>query len=382
MHLRFLQFGLAIIRLALMLALGVTALEASSAFDPLTVSLHPSPALSPLPSWAGSFAPLVTPAASGVELTVPPLAQQEEIGCFVLTTVFDDRGDGGPVVEWISPSGEHTLLSAGLGEVGVAPGPNVRTLLIPQTVALDGGKVRVSFAGRFERLLTVVLRPARELSLAALPSDLSPGLIDESGHVLSEEEISGKDRTPISGDRTDGYLVHADLGMAPIRVDLPSNGDSTEYVVPVSAPPAGCLLQADLAGLDPESWIGVDLNGENRGTLSPAPFSLNDPGVLLVKGRIALAGWRKASLYLPGRLWKPGDNSLVLTLHRGTGDAGEAVHLRQVTCDMLFPKPTPEADNTLSTGSVFGNPSPALFHAGTPSPLPLSPSNGGSATTP
>ena len=382
MHLRFPQSGTVIIRLALMLSLGVTALGASSALDPLSVSLHPSPTLSPLPSWAGSSAPVVTPAASEVELPVPSLAQQEEIGCFALTTVFDDRGDGGPVVEWISPSGERTLLSSGLGEVGVAPGPNVRTLLIPQAVALDGGKVRVSFAGRFERLLTVVLRPARELSLAALPSDLSPGLIDEAGHVLSAEEISGKDRAPLSGDRTDGYLVHADLGTAPIRIDLPGTSDSTEYVVPVSGIPSGCLLQADLAGLDPESWIEVDLNGENRGTLAPAPFSLNDPGVLLVKDRLTLAGWRKASLYLPGRLWKQGDNSLVLTLHRGTGDAGEAVHLRQVTCDMLFPKPSPEADNTLSTGSVFGNPSPALFHAGTPSPLPLSPSTGGSAATP
>lgn len=370
MRFRFPQSGSLIIRLALMTLFVLSMGEASASLEPLSVTLHPSTTVSALPSWAGTAAPVVTPETSSVEFSVPSLALDEEIGCFVLTTVFDDRGDGGPLVEWITPKGEKTLLSAGLGEVGVAPGPNVRTLLIPQSVTFDGGKVRVSFAGRFERLLTVVLRPARELSLAALPSDLSPALIDGAGQVLSSEEVSGKDPKPTSGDRSDGYLVHADLGTAPIRFDLPGTGDSTEYVVPVSANPSGCLLQAEIAGLDPESWIGVSLNGESRGSLAPAPFSLNDPGVLLDNGRIRLAGWRKSSLYLPGRLWKEGDNSLVLTLHRGQGDDSSPVLLRHVTVDVLFQSPAPE---TLSTGSLFGNPSPDLFHTGSPRPLPIAP---------
>lgn len=372
MSFRFPQSGTFVIRLALMTALFVASGEAgaSSQPAPLSVTLHPATAISPLPQWAGNVAPVVTPESSSVEFTLPSLAFEEEIGCFVLTTVFDDRGDGGPVVEWMSPSGERTLLSAGLGEVGVAPGPNVRTLRIPQSLALDGGRVRVSFAGRFERLLTVVLRPARELALAALPSEISPGLIDGEGHVLSEEEVSGGDWKPKEGDRTDGYMVRADLGTAPIRIDQPGTGGSTEYVVPVSANPAGCLLRAEIAGLDPESWIEVSLNGESRGALAPVPFSLNDPGVLLDHGRIRLAGWRKASLYLPGRLWKEGENSLVLTLRRGPGDDSSSVLLRQAACDVLFQSPDTE---TLSTGSLFGNPSPDLFHTGSPKPLPIAP---------
>lgn len=364
------QFRNMSIRFLLMTLLCVSIGTARAALEPLSVTLHPATVISPMPAWAGGKAPIVAPESSSVEFSLPSMALEEEIGCFVLTTVFDDRGDGGPLVEWIAPNGDRTLLSAGLGDVGVSPGPNVRTLLIPQSVTLDGGKVRVSFAGRFERLLTVVLRPARELSLAALPSDLTPALIDGTGHVLSSEEVSGKDWIPTTGDRTDGYLVKADLGAAPIRLDLPGTGDSTEYVVPVSTNPSGCLLQAEVAGLDPESWITVSLNGESRGALAPAPFSLNDPGVLLDQGRIRLAGWRKVSLYLPGRLWKEGDNSLVLTLHRGQGDDSSRVLLRQLTCDMLFQSPSPE---TLSTGSIFGNPSPDLFHTGSPQPLPIAP---------
>ena len=35
------------------------------------------------------------------------------------------------------------------------------------------------------------------------------------------------------------------------------------------------------------------------------------------------------------------------------------------------PAPTPAPAETLSTGSLYGNPSPSLFHASLPNPLPL-----------
>ncbi|MCE9588688.1 MAG: hypothetical protein K8R57_10290 [Verrucomicrobia bacterium] len=370
-------------------------------FDPLTVTLQPKLTIGSIPVWetGTNNVPSIHPESDSVDIPVPSLSSQEEIGCFALTVVFQDNGDGGPVVEWRSNQGDLTLLSAGLGETGVALGLNARTLLLPQSLTLDGGTVRVSFAGRFSRLILFSLRPARELGVAALGEDFKPALIENDHQVLTEEEVSGGDHRPQSGDRTDGYVIHADLAASPLRLDLSGSGNTTEFVVPLSGKPAGSLLQAEVGGLDPESWIEVSINGELRGILAPVPFSLTSPGIIISPdGRLQVAGWRSASIFIPSRLWTSGDNSIVLLLHRAPGDSGAPVYLRNVRTDLLFPSvstPLPattaapvnatsssagtsaaplstasRSPETLSTGSLYGNPSPSLFHASSPAPLP------------
>jgi hypothetical protein len=341
--------------------------------------------------------PSIHAESDSVLIPVPSLTCQEEIGCFALTVVFRDNGDGGAVVEWLSKQGDITLLSAGLGENGIALGLNARTLLLPQSLTLDGGTIRVSFTGRFSRLISASLRPARELGVAALGEDFKPALIGNDRQVLSEEEVSGADIHPQSGDRADGYVIHADLATSPLRLDLPGSGSTTEFVIPLSDKPVGSLIQAETGGLDPESWIEVSVNGESRGILASAPFSLNDPAVIIPPsdGHLQVAGWRNASIFIPARLWTSGDNSVILKLHRTAGDAGSAVYLRRVRADLLFsttwsspgnapegiPTPTPApaatsapmnntTSSALSTGSLYGNPSPSLFHATAPTPLP------------
>ena len=381
-------------------------LKASGLFDPLVVTLQPKVSIGILPTWEGTtHVPSIHSESDSVDIPVPSLTTQEEIGCFALTVVFQDNGDGGPVVEWISNQGDLTLLSAGLGDNGVALGLNARTLLLSQALTLDGGTIRVSFTGRFSRMISTSLRPARELGVAALGSDLKPALIENDRQVLSEEEVSGNDIHPQSGDRTDGYVIHADLAASPLRLDLPGSGNTTEFVIPLSDKPVGSLIQAEIGGLEPESWIEVSVNGESRGILAPAPFSLNDPAVVITppKNHLQVAGWRHASLFIPARLWTPGDNSVLMTLHRSTDDAGAPVYLRRVRGDLLFSGtpavnatsplgtnnptpaviPTPDTSfaapshpssapspSVLSTGSLYGNPSPMLFHAAAPTPLP------------
>ena len=361
------------------LFLGTSSLFSAGTFDPLTTTLQPKLSIGSIPIWetGTNNVPSIHPVSDSVDIPVPSLSSQEEIGCFALTVVFQDNGDGGPVVEWRSNQGDLTLLSAGLGENGVALGLNARTLLLPQSLTLDGGTVKVSFAGRFSRLILTSLRPARELGVAALGDDFKPALIGNDRQVLSEEEVSGADIHPQSGDRTDGYVIHADLAASPLRLDLPGSGNVTEFVIPLSDKPVGSLIQAETGGLDPESWIEVSVNGESRGILAPAPFSLNDPTVVIPppNAHLQVAGWRNASIFIPSRLWTTGDNSIVLSLHRAPGDAGAPVYLRRVRADLLFPSTSTASratgyPETLSTGSLYGNPSPSLFHASSPTPLP------------
>ena len=368
--------------------LGCASLLRAGTFDPLVVTLQPTASIGTLPSWEGGSTnrPSIHSESDSLDLPVPSLISQEEIGCFALTVVFNDNGDGGPVVDWISNQGETTLLSAGLGDNGVAIGLNARTLLLPQSLTLDGGKIRVSFTGRFSRMISVTLRPARELGVAALGENFKAALITDPQHVLSQEEVSGADLHPETGDRTDGYVTHADLAALPVRLDVPGAGGVMEFVIPLADKPVGSQIQAEIGGLDPESWIEVTVNGESRGILAPAPFSLNDPSVIISsEGHLQVAGWRSASVYVPARLWTNGDNSLVLTLHRAAGDSETPVYLRKVTGDFLFSSPgsSPVSANSpmsnasanptvdpLSNGSLYGNPSPSLFHASAPTPIP------------
>ena len=360
---------------------------ASGTADTWTIRLQPAFSVGDTPAWASSRtnAASLEEGADAVNILLPPLATQDAIGCYAATVVFDDNGDGGPVVEWVpNAGGERMLLSAGLGDQGVALGLNARTVLLTASLALDGGTLRVSFAGRMKRLLSVTLRPARELSVAALGAATTPAMITEQGKVLSDQEVSGSTLPPKSGDTTEGLVVSAELAALPMRLDAPGSGDSMEFAIPVEGNPAGGVLNAQVAGLDPESWIEVTLNGQSRGVLATAPIALNDPSTLLSpRGRISVAGWQQVSLYLPGRLWKEADNALVLTLHRAPGDEGKPVYLQNVRCDLLFqeqqvpaavpatnptaaPDTAPTGSDALSNGSVYGNPSPSLFRANLP----------------
>ena len=157
-----------------------------------------------------------------------------------------------------------------------------------------------------------------------------------------------------------------------------------EFILPLGARPRACEIRMDVAGLDPESWIEITVNGESFGALGAFSLALNSPSTLLSdSGRLHFAGWRPASLFLPARLWKEGDNSIVLTLHRVPDDEGNPVFLRKARLDLLFPpsetqgplsatnptnavpSPSPQSSTALSNGSLYGNPSPSLFHSTT-----------------
>lgn len=303
---------------------------------PLSVDLRKDAITNAAPPWfTGNVR--VMQESDAVEVSLPALATQDVIGFHAVTVIFDDNGDGGPVAEWISPDKDRTLLSAGLGETGVAPGLNARTILIPQGLSLDGGTLRVSFAGRFARLLTVTLQPCRELGVAAMTTGngLVPGLVVGRDRILALSEVYDTPPPLALGDRSEGRTVHAELFSAASRLDSPGQ---LEIIVPMGSVPAGSSINADAAGLDPESWIEVSVNGESLGAMAMEPFPLQDSATLFSpSGRLVRAGWRRGNLYVPPRLWREGENSVTLNLRRSAGDEGKPVLLRNASLDLLYP---------------------------------------------
>jgi hypothetical protein len=315
-------------------------------------------------------------ASDAVEIPVSSVSPDDEISCHALTVVFDDNGDGGPVIEWIARSGERTLLSSGLGTVGTGCGIELRTVLLPQNLTLAGGTVSVSFAGRFSRLRVIELRPCAELTVAA-PLDLDrPAMLTATGRSISQQEASGGDATLLRGDTTKGNIVRAELAASPLPID---ESTPMEVVVPMASGAAESFIKAEVSGLDPASRIDVSVNGIPLGPLGLESFPLDDPGTLRSPaGRLLRAGWRSGSLFVPRGLWKQGDNSVVFSLINSEGDTGTPVRLRNAVTEILFTPPNTTAltGNTstnataapepLSNGSAYGNPSPSLFHATLP----------------
>ncbi len=337
--------------------LGATS-DSRPPIPPLTINLRKDMATNAVPHWfTGSVG--IMPESDAVEVPLSPLASQDDIGFHAVTVVFDDNGDGGPVVEWISLDKNLTLLSAGLGETGVAPGLNARTILIPQGLTLDGGTLRVSFAGRFQRLLTVALQPCRELGVAAMTTGngLVPGLVIGNDRVLSLSEVYDTPSPSTRGDRSEGRTVHAELLNAASPLDSPGQ---LEIIIPLESVPTGSWIGSDAAGLDPESWIEVNVNGESLGALGMESFPLQDSATLFSEsGRLLRAGWRKGSLYVPPRLWREGENSVTLTLRRSAGDEGKPVLLRNASLDLLYPSASNIQPSKVREALIAENPMPS-----------------------
>lgn len=306
-------------------------------FAPLTISFRPALQMSPMPGWMRQPA-AVSNGTATVEIPIPPLWSVPAVQRYAITVVFDDRGDGGPAIEWRSPDGTAQPLSPGLGELDRAIGWNVRTVLLPAELTSRGGVVLVSYYGGFDDLLGVSVRPARSENLAVLGPRSMPALLDEAGHVTSREDASGRRVLPPSGDVRNGSVLEAELsaGTEELVGEL-------EFVIPMDAQAVeAAALHLEALGLDLESRIEVRVNGVLVGNAEFGAFRLDDPALVAdTDGRALLAGWKAGFLFLPARLWSAGENSLVLSVRRGALDPDRKVFIRRSFLHVKFGAPDP-----------------------------------------
>jgi len=342
------------------------ALATGSKLAPFVVALKPGVQMSPLPPWMPS-PPTVHPETATIEVPVPALWAVPNGEFYVLTVVFDDQGDGGPAVEWRAPEGAVETLSLGLGEPGIRLGLNARTILLPKRLTRSGGVLLVSYYGRFEALISLSLRPARGDLLAVLGAQTTPAIVDDALRVFERDDVSGLRAAPITGDVKRGTIVEAEL--AANVEELP---DAIEFIAPMDGRVEGAMLKLEVLGLDPEAHLDIELNGTPVGPVGLAGFALDDPAVVPDGlGRLTVAGWRKGTLFLPARLWSPGDNSLVVTLRRSEFESGRPVFLKNTTLSVRFsgPAPTPSVEASIPDEPDFTLPDPNVPDPAEP-PLP------------
>lgn len=300
-------------------------------FDPFLLALQPEVKTSALPAWMEGPA-AVRPELSLVEVPVPPRWREAAVEMFALTVVFNDKGDGGPAVEWRADGGETTTLSYGLGEVGKGVGLNSRTVLVPQVLTREGGKLVVSYYGNFDSLLSLAVRPAREDLLAVLGARRSPSMVDGGLQVYEDREVNGSRQVKITGDTQNGAIVEAELAAEVEEIE-----SAIEFVAPVQGKVEGAFVHLETLGLDPEARLELSVNGAAATALSFPAFELDDPSLVTDwNGRLVLAGWRKGSVFVPARLLNDGENSLVLSLKRSEGETGRKVYLRNTSIHLRF----------------------------------------------
>ena len=307
------------------------SLDTGRNFAPFAISLKPSLQMSPLPGWMQGPT-VVSPETATIEIPVPALWAAPAVGLYALTVVFDDRGDGGPAVEWRSPDGSTGTISQGLGEIGTSLGLNARTILLPQALTREGGMLLVSYYAKFDKLVSLAVRPAHEDPLAVLGGGSDPALVDEALRVFDRAEVDGRRNPPLSGDVRHGAIVEAELSAPVQKLD-----GELEFIVPIEGVVEGALLKLDVLGLDPEAVIQIRVNSISIGQLGLSPFRLDDPALVPDSlGRLVIAGWRSGYVFIPARLWQAGDNSVVLVLRRSGAETGRPVFIRNAGLHIRF----------------------------------------------
>ena len=340
-------------------------LHAGGTFDSFLLALQPEVRMGALPPWVEGPA-TVDAATATVTVTIQPDWLAGGVEMFVATVVFHDNGDGGPALEWEAPDGRVSAISYGLGEIGKPVGLNSRTVLLPQDLTCGGGKLLVSYFGKFESLLSMAIRPARKDSMTIVGDRHSPVLIDGNLQVFEDSEVNGTRPIPMAGDLRNGSIIEAELSA---RVEPLE--DTLEFVIPIQGKPEAAMLRLESLGLDPEAKIEVLINNQNLGTVSFPSFQLDDPSLVTDwNGNLVLAGWRKGSLFIAARHLVEGDNSIVLTLKRSSAETGREVFLRNSGLHLRFSTPQLPQDSSpspietkidgLSTAPDFSLVEPAL----------------------
>jgi len=331
-------------------------------FAPFVVSLKPSVQMSPLPGWMAEPA-RVQPELATVELPIPAKWRSPAVDFYAVTVVFDDRGDGGPAIEWRAPNGSTTVISTGLGNSGKSLGLNARTILLPQKLTLDGGVALVSYYGKFDGLVSVSARPAREDLLAVMGTQFDPALLDEARHVFDLDQVDGAREASLSGDIRRGSVVEAELSSGIEQIE-----EELEFVVPLEGTIEGGMLHLEALGLDLEARLDVRINSTQAGSVDFPAFRLDDPAIVPdAGGRLILAGWRGGSLFIPARLLMQGENSIIVTLRRSEFEPGNPVFLKNAAVHIRFGAASP-AQNA-------EKPAPAEPDLSLPDPLVPDPSD-------
>jgi hypothetical protein len=299
--------------------------------DPFLLALKPGIQMSALPPWVDA-APRINAESALVELRILPAWRAPGVDMYAVTVVFTDNGDGGPAMEWRAEDGTLTTISYGLGEVGRPVGLNSRTVLLPQALTREGGDLQVSYYGKFDSLLSLAVRPAREDALAVIGARRFPVLIDGDLNVFEDREVNGTRPVPLAGDIRNGAIVEAELSAQTEPLE-----DSIGFVVPLEGRMEAAMLRLETLGLDPEARLEVWVNDHPVGTVNFPGFQLDDPSLVADwNGGFVLAGWRKGSLFIAARHLKQGENSIVIRLARSPLETGREVFLRNTGLHLRF----------------------------------------------
>ena len=339
------------------------SIPAGGTFDPFLLALKPGVQMSPLPAWMEGPAS-IKPELGHVEIPIAPLWKESTVEMYAVTVVFEDTGDGGPLLEW-KHGEEKSTVSNGLGEIGNAVGLNSRTVLLPQSLTKDGGSLLVSYVGKFDSLLSLAVRPARLDETAVLGGRRTAALIDDSFQAYDDREVNGARPVPLAGDVRVGTIVEAELSAA-----VEPLNQAIEFVAPVDGNVEGAVIHLESLGLDPEAELRVSINAKAVGQISFPSFALDDPSLVTDwNGRLLLAGWRKGSLFVPARHFKQGENTITIDLKRSEGETGREVFLRNSSLHLRFtppafsPLPEQRQESNSAEVTLKDAPLPVDFHA-------------------
>ena len=253
----------------------------------------------PAPSW---MQPVRWMEQAGLEILTVDLHPAGLGQGLLLSTVFRPRPDGFVRVIWKSPS-QSVTLCADLTEG--YPSLHQRALFLDSAWLNQAGQLWIEAKGAY--LEKVRLEWVESVGWSRV--DQGGGVQSGSGRAYRPEELFGDQYQPVAPQSAPG-AVEALLQPGPI----PLQERSVRLRVPLAGVVDYARLEFWVAGLESSEHLLLTLNDGPLMELRPEVPRLEDPGYRYDpgSGRTEVGGWRRVSVFLPGRQLQVGVNGLLL----------------------------------------------------------------------
>jgi hypothetical protein len=300
-----------------------------------------------LPPWLAT-SPAPNPEfPNNIELYFLPTGKSLDL---FITVVFEEI-PGTPLrVTWTGAvSDRKSLIIRDLSE-GIT-GLNQRVVRIPRRLTRTAGRLTFDSSDRPLPIRRIRADWVEATAIYAAAEGAASVFQDAGGRLYSALELTGE-RLLSPPDAWVGKALEASLHERPESLD-----GNLELVIPLDAVPEAVRLRAEFAGIPLNDPPAIWINGAYMGRVPVNAPDLNDTGYLRgADGSPEYAGWRSASIFIPTRLLKAGDNTVLIQPPR-TG-----TWIRNTTLQFRF-----------SSDKPFSPPAPAKETPSIASPPPTEP---------
>lgn len=254
-----------------------------------------------MPLWLGQPE---TPASVFATLNLPVMTP-DPTAALLVTVYFQEKQGGLLRITWKGTQGAQVLSDNFYENIGMA---NQRSLLIPAATLVGDGTLAFQCGDSSLSIQRIKLEWLASKSALVSPEVQDLLVTPSSGTTAPAPSFNGQPAQPQPAAWQDD-LVNVPLSDQPVRIE-----EGVEFNVDLDNVPPIARLSLKESGLPLGKHLGVWINQQRAGSITPAVPDLTDDGFVVKAGApMTYVGWRDGSFYVPVTFLKAGINTLEFT---------------------------------------------------------------------